>query len=283
MAVAGWDDMNQVERIAWYVRLTQDLVRSTCAHTLDMDALFSSTETLERLLRRLGIAFYHRLVGELHAEVVDPTRDRAFVAPAQWDEQMRARVGSILDGSQPVPAISGRPDNLRRAPTRVHEGDGAASRFHDALTPDRWSVKGAEVNTEWEARAISGVMINGSSRSHGHVVVGGSSWQTNTAQQGFKAVPITQVRITCTAEVTGAVWLFALMYGEDGTQTRARRLIPLSPGSTTVGFRVRPNASTFDIALYFPVSDPPATAAISELSVETTYSEPFRSPKLEQR
>lgn len=268
--VEGWLGLPPFDKACWYVRdvaltlLAEDLPR------LRLEEVAQPPERLAERLRDVGIPFYPRLARGVAKAVVDPTPARDLhewslgqkirfhricgeaLGRMGYSSRLVERVWSVLrplanarprrrDGA-PLTLATGRPDTERIA-TRACR-----------LEPDNGHIRCVPEGDR-----------------HAHVLLGGATWTQAPSDAGWPATVAVYYAGRIELSLRGGTGtLFALMYGESGSQIAKRSLVSLSPSrdSYDFSFRTKPHATRFDLAVYLPVQDLPEEILIAELRLE---------------
>jgi hypothetical protein len=281
--VPGWSQMSQFEKACWYVRATNENLLHLGVR-LRFEDMVSEISYFEKFLRALNIPFYPRFVKNGYADKVNANLNNDFPRYEAWPEELKAvfqRICNSVNSILGYASESGFPEGSSS------DEDKASYHFEILGKPTSNTRLETLMDIDLRHRGFSshfshagcsvqetkeGLELIPKKGRHAYLLIGGGTWDTVTKKAGWepKIGHYYQGRINVRVDDGGLARLFCLMYDQNGTLMSKRLLKKITGGEDKVefSFRVRSNASRFNLALHMHKDYLPAKLMIAEFSLQ---------------
>jgi hypothetical protein len=282
LPVERWDVLSQFEKACWYVRLTNQTLLEASHSSLVFERMVHDLEYLTERLREMGIAVYPRLAAPEHAKKINVGRKDLIPAYDQWLKELVRTYHRICDPILKDLGYSGARASSHGQNPRIY--DESLNSFLRAGAPD--AKPQVIVDRRYIADAPNDLFLVGCGvqpqngcievtsvpQRHAHVMFAGGTWNRLRKGAGWMHQHGYYYRGTLSAKIdANESALFCLIYDRDGELMEKRSLQQLRPRQTNgvdFTFRVRSDASRFNLALYIPKSEAPTHIQLQELKLE---------------
>ena len=275
--VMGWETLDQVERCAWYVRKTGELLRAKAHHRLSLEQITRDPRILQRSLATIGIAFHPRIASS-YSQTINANKASFVGSVDEWDRQTRAHADRIL-----VPER--RELNYGRSTpwsVRLYQRLRALRPISSAgrprvVTESRllFEASGADLAPQVTALGCDymrdlggGLVIHPTGGRHANIRLGGGDWHTISSNQGWETPIGADISGIIQVDIApkGAIArLLCLVYDHAGNLLSRRDVLYAESGNHEFNFRPRPDASKWDLALYMPNDNLPESVTVREI------------------
>jgi hypothetical protein len=279
--VAGWESMSQFEKACWYVHAVNERLMPLEAK-IRFEDMVSKPSALEQSLLYLGIAFYPRLAREYYGRVINANSRQELPRASQWPEALWKLFHHICNpmvdelgygdrASTPrAPCVQVNPElfnNMLRKPG-AHEYNMPVATLDFAGLDSLSGLghKGCALISR-----PTGLEIVPDKDVHAHVLLGGGQWGRVVNGAGWAPKPAHYYcgELSVRLYGSGTASLFCLTYSSEGEKAEKKLLLVIKAGQDkyTFSFRVRPNASRFNLAVYMSKDDAPEKLVLSRFEL----------------
>ncbi len=291
MEVENWDNLGQFEKSCWYVRRTNELLISSCQHCLSFEKMVKDFNYLIEKLRSLGIPVFPRLAVREYDKMINANYNYEFPEYEKWSLELKTLYHSICDSINSALEYEfqhgmahdyktfksvqlKRRDFLRENPPKVISKIDFAGRKYNS-----YSSKGCRVKD-----IADGIEIFPKGGRTAHFLIGGGQWYKLPKKDKFgwepKIAHYYRGVLDAEINVDDSAQLFCLMYDKNGKLFAKRSLGKIIQKAVPFrfSFKVKINATRFNIAIYMPLHNLPDKIKLNTFCLEMM---PLQSPLLQ--
>jgi hypothetical protein len=298
MEVEDWDRLGPFEKACWYVRQTNETLLLSCKIRISFEQMTEDLTYLKEKLEALGIPVFPKLADSVFDKKINANYINRFPPYDNWTDEHKKIFHTICD---PVNRALGYKtgglhvneerisrntmynkksfsaqvyDRLNRFFDAVLEalvgGGFHAETFHTTFTPENckaFTLYGCRVHA-----APDGLELAPAGRRRAFLLLGRGRLLFLGKGRGWKADAGYYYRGVMDAEIgpDDSAHIMCLMYNRYGILTGKRLLGRIKRRSVSLGFsfKVRGEATKFDIAVHIPPGNMPAKIKLRGFSLE---------------
>jgi len=281
--VPDWERMSQFEKACWYVRMTNETLLRL-GISLCFEHMVSEISYLERFLRSVNIPFYPRLAKSEYAGKINANLNNEFPQYENWPEKLKEAfqgICSSINLSLGYGPEFDLPERLSPAKDRNSYNFGVLSRPMQNTPPKTLvdiNLKDRALSSSFNHQgcrlriAREGLELTPEKGRHAYLLLGGGKWDRVTRKAGWKPMIGHYYHSGIKARVDGGgtMRLFCLMYDQKGALMSRRLLKKIKEGEYELdsSFRVKSNASRFNLALHMNKDDLPTKLVIESFRLQ---------------
>lgn len=259
---------SQFERVCHYIRQVESRLSKFCTHSIDLENLTKSPETLALELKRLDIVYHPRLGQPIAGRISNARKNKNYPDPIDWNENQKLKFDSIINGAKYDGEIYLAPSPhsntkfrimslVSKYITKFFEKD-VRNFVLNASSSTRILTKFCSLHHD---KSQSGwVIIPDESMNNAYLAIGGSSWNSAVSRplktSGWQTRPGQYIKGSASILIldTTNLSIYAISYCQSGKQIHRRNLgvIDATHPNLEFAFTAHPKASTIDFIVYVP-------------------------------
>ena len=281
MGEKAWDNLNQFEKACCYVRETNESLLNVCQDRLDFEQMVTDINYLIEKLRSLNIPVFPRLATAIYGKKINQNYNYEFPEYREWTEEHKELFHSICDPVNVALGYESQDKTIHSSKNRhIEQPRLKHQKFSRTKLPEvifemdfqkephyAYSLKGCKTKA-----VAGGIEIVPEGGQHAHLLIGGGKWNKLRRGEGWEPKIAHYYRGVLDAEISAndSVHLFCLMYDKKRELIAKKSLGQIRQRNLPYkfSFKVRSNASRFNIAIYMSVANLPDKVILKTIKLE---------------